>query len=157
MSSDPYGIVDSEELSEKWLLDPRVSVKQGILAEIKNSFGRAGEGWHQGTYEGEKVLILSVLDAQNDIYQSTARIKFVNQQIDLDLPAIPVQYLSPVEPERVGNLVVILHGDRLGEEAIVRDTESGSEKWTVQITGTQLLVEVKRTLMAQIMPVDGTR
>ena len=60
------------ELSEKWLLDSRLTGKP-ILAQIKNSFGRAGEGWHQGKYEGERVIILTVLDTQNDLFAATAR------------------------------------------------------------------------------------
>lgn len=125
------------------------------MAEIKNSFGRAGEGWHQGKYEGEKVIILSVLDTHNDVYASTATCQFVSSQTDLDRPTIPVQYLVPVEPERVGDMVIIVHGERIGEEGKVQD--DGSDQWMVSVTGTQLLVEVRRSAMARLMPVDGAR
>lgn len=139
------------ELPEKWLLDPTLSTKKGMLAEIRHSNGRSGEGWHNGDYEGEKVVILSVLDTHNDSFRSTATVRFLNPQVTLDQPVIPVEYLTPVPPDRTGDEVIILQRDRRGTRGKLRDAPSDSEDWIVSITGLNLMVDVKRNLLIKVV------
>ena len=139
------------ELPDKWLLDSALSNKKGMLAEIRNSTGRTGDGWHGGDYEGEKAVILSVLDTHNDSFRSTATIRFVNPQVSLDQPVIPVEYLTPVFPDKIGDEVIILHGDHKGSRAKTRESVD-SEAWFVSIAESHLMVEVKRKFLIKFVP-----
>ncbi len=144
------------ELSEKWLLDPKLSSQQGMLAEIRHSIGRSGEGWHGGDYEGEKVIILSVLDTHNENYRSIATVRFLSPHISLDQPVIPVEYLTPVLPDKIGDEVVILQRDRRGTRGKLREALPDSEDWIIQIPDLNLMVEVKQNLLVKVVPVDGS-
>ncbi len=68
--------------------------------------------------------MLSVFDTHNDAFESTARVRFFNPVDPLTpiLP-VPVQYLWPVHPERVNEIVVVLAGAMKGADARVESIE----------------------------------
>ena len=136
-------------MSDKWLLDPIIYSKRGIVAELKRTTD--GREWQDGKYDGEKVIVRSVLDTRDSTFQSTAEVQFLNSQVPLDKPVVPVEFLWPVEPERTGDTVLILEdGPRKGEEGKVREADADSDKWTVSITGTHLIVEIKRRMLVKL-------
>lgn len=139
----------SAEVPERWLLDPTISSKSGILAELKPTSD--GREWQEGKYDGEKVVIHDILNAHDTGHQSIARVEFLSPHIPLDKPAIPVDFLYPVEPERTGDHVLILEdSSRKGEEGKIREADPDSDKWTVSITGTHLIVEIKRRMLVKL-------
>ncbi|TCD60658.1 transcription elongation factor spt5 [Steccherinum ochraceum] len=143
-----FGPLD-DEVPEKWLLDPIVSSKKGILAEIKRTSD--GRDWQEGKYDGEKVVIRSVLDTRDSNFQSTAEVQFLNSQVPFDKPVIPVDFLYPVEPERTGDTVLVLEdGPRKGDEGKVREADPDSNTCAVSIVGTHLIVEIRRRMLVKL-------
>lgn len=143
--------LSATEVPEKWLLDPAISSKKGILAEVRRTSD--GRDWQDSKYDGEKVVIRSVLDTRDSAFQSTAEVNFLSPHVPFDKPVIPVEFLYPVEPERTGDTVIILEdGPRKGEDGKVREADPDLDKWTVSITGTHLIVEIKRRMLVKLHP-----
>ena len=119
------------------------------MAEIRRTSD--GRDWEDGKYDGEKVVVRSVLDTRDSGIQSTAEVQFLSSHIPFDKPVIPVDFLYPVEPERTGDMVVIIDdGPKKGEEGKVREADPDLDKWPVSITGTSLIVEVKRRMLVRL-------
>lgn len=119
------------------------------MAELRRTSD--GREWYEGKYDGEKVIVQSVMDTRETSFQSTAEVRFVNSQIPLERPAIPVDFLYPVEPDRAGDTVIVLEeGPRKGEEGKVREADPDLDKWAVSITGTHLIVEIKRRMLVKV-------
>ncbi|OJT06820.1 Transcription elongation factor SPT5 [Trametes pubescens] len=108
------------ELPAKWLLESPFAQKRGSVVEARGTFGK----WHGGDFEGKQGVVLSVFDTHNDAFESTARVRFFNPVDPLTpiLP-VPVQYLWPVHPERVNEIVVVLAGAMKGADARVESIE----------------------------------
>ncbi|THH32845.1 hypothetical protein EUX98_g1361 [Antrodiella citrinella] len=141
--------VESDEVPEKWLLDSVVSSKKGILAEIKRTSD--GRDWQEGKYDGEKVVVRSVLDTRDTNFSSTAEVKFLNPHVPYENPVIPVEFLYPVEPERTGDAIVVLEdGPHKGEAGKVREADPDLTKWAVSIANTHLIVEIKRRMLVKL-------
>ncbi|KAI0088854.1 hypothetical protein BDY19DRAFT_1041717 [Irpex rosettiformis] len=145
-SSVPYtpGPAGDDDVdSDKWLLNPKLSHKPGMLCEITNSFPRGTEkGWLNGNHEHEKVLVLSVFNSGNDRFSSRARIKFFDSPGPNPVPEIPVQLLRPVHPEKSGQEIMMIRGNYEGQDAKVRSVEADGGM-VVSLTGTMLLIETK--------------
>lgn len=95
-----------------------------MLVEVKGSFGgHAGDGWHQGEYEGRQGVVLSITNTGSDDFTSTALVRFLEGGTKL---AVPVQHLWPVQPEKVDEDVLMLHGTYKGSLAKVFAIEGGS-------------------------------
>lgn len=141
-------VLTASTLAEKWLLDPKLSNKPGMLCEITNSFpSRTGtdKGWLEGDHEGEKVLVLSVFNSGNERFSSRARIRFFDKPGPNPVPEIPVQLLRPIHPTKttkIGQEVVMISGNYQGQNAKIRNVEP-SGIIVVSLDGTMLLIEAK--------------
>ena len=94
-----------------------------MLIEVSGTFGPTG--WHNGDYEGRRGIVLSLLNTTNDDFQSTARVRFEKPVNPLQpILAVPVEFLSPVHPEKVGEVVDEMR--RLGRERFVVEMGIGS-------------------------------
>ncbi|KZT73925.1 hypothetical protein DAEQUDRAFT_721415 [Daedalea quercina L-15889] len=119
--------------STHWLLDSAISTKSGMTVDITGSSGGHEDcGWYNGEYEGERGAVLSVFNTGNASFSSTARVKIVEFRDGApSIFAIPVQYLSPVRPERPGQKALVLDGECKGEVAIIREEGSYENEWFV--------------------------
>ncbi|KAI0826435.1 hypothetical protein BC629DRAFT_1434851 [Irpex lacteus] len=148
MPPTPGPVPDDEADAEKWLLDPKLSNKPGMLCEITNSFpSRTGtdKGWLEGDHEGDKVLVLSVFNSGNERFSSRARIRFFDKPGPNPVPEIPVQLLRPIHPTKttkIGQEVVMISGNYQGQNAKIRNVEP-SGIIVVSLDGTMLLIEAK--------------
>ena len=131
---------------------PRIVDKRGLVCEIHNSFERgADKGWLQGDFEGEKVVVLNTFEAR-DAFASRSMIKWFDKPAD-KLPQIPVQYLRPVNPTKIGQEVCLLSGDHLAEDGIVRDVITPNA--VVQLKATILMMEVRLDKLCLTVPVSA--
>ena len=128
---------------ENWIL--YAQNKTGLLCFIDNSWNRGGDtGYMDGEYEHQHVVVLSVFEVgalKNEKLSSRARIKLHDKPESVDLPEIPVQYLSPIHPTQVGDMAEIVYGEYRGASVRVKDISGMQVMVTVDPTG--LLVEVK--------------
>ena len=88
----------------------------------------------------------------NDRYIARARVKWHEKPDGPTLPEIPVQYLRPVQPDRVGQDVVFLQGDNRGYEATIKEISGASA--VVQVTGTRLILDAKLKQLCLRAPGD---
>ncbi|CAL1710127.1 unnamed protein product [Somion occarium] len=150
--SNSFGHNDDDGPPEKWLLHRDVANTKGILVKIRSA---SGSKWQNGLYDGTQCIVLAVLNTFNDDFDSTARIKFLQPSDELTKlqPSIPVQYLGPVEPDRVGDKVVIIHNPtRIGQQGVVRDIDG--DRATISIDGTHVMDEIRRDCLSKIVPTD---
>lgn len=148
-----YFFFITTELDEKWLLDRHFVEKRGLVCEIQNSFERgADKGWLSGDHEGEKVIVISTFETMEG-FSSRCLIKWFDKSKNTaeKLPHIPVQYLRPVPPDKVGDEAVALSGDRKGEECTVMDLTA--QDAVVSVKRTHLIVEIKRDKLCKMVPV----
>lgn len=146
---------DNSYSVDKWLLQPKLANKSGMLCEITNSFPRGTEpGWLKGDYEHQQVLVLSVFNSGNDRFSSRARIKFFDAEGPNPTPEIPVQLLRPVHPEKIGQNIVMIHGQYEGQDAKVRSIEH--DGIVVTLTGTMLLIPTRAEDAVRVEPVEAS-
>lgn len=111
--------VDSSK-EGKWLLDPDVRTKRGILAKICNTFPNA---WHQGEYDGKTVYVLGVQEL-GDSFSARARVRLsAPEYANTSVQVIPTEFLRPIHPENNDEHVLFLQGSHKGDEAVVRSVE----------------------------------
>ncbi|KAH9931558.1 uncharacterized protein B0H18DRAFT_989959 [Fomitopsis serialis] len=136
------------ELSDQWLLEPEFSSQRGMLVDVKGSFGPSG--WFNGDYEGKQGIVVSVFDTKSANFAATANVRFL-EPLDPAKPSlqVPVEVLKPVNPEKYGTEVLILHGPHKGQQARVNMVEAGglmvvtTRQFTVDELGAEKLVVVR--------------
>ena len=135
---------------EKWLLSRDLSNPKGIRVRIRSS---SGTKWQHGNYDEQHGIILSVMNTFNETYDSTAQVRFLQpiDELTQSSPSVPVQFLAPVEPEQ-GDRVDIIHGNRSGQQGVVRDLDG--DKATISIDGTHVIDEIRRDFLAKIVPAE---
>lgn len=146
---------DAAELPARWLLDPDIVSKRGMVVEVKGSFGTAEQTkWHNGDYEGMQGVVLSVFDTHNEHFQRTARVRF-EKSLDptQSYQAVPVDFLWPVHPDKLDEEVMILPPARhKGQEAKVHMVEHGGDM--VITTKTYMVLETNAEKLVRIWNID---
>lgn len=125
-----------------------------MLIVIKGSMGnrRDDQGWCCGDHEGEKGVILSVLNTGHTDIVSSARVRLLNPAEPFVTSfTVPVKFLWPVEPDEPGQNALILDGDGQGEVVKIREEDPAG--WYVSIGRAQYLV-VAADKMVQMLEVD---
>ncbi|KDQ56765.1 hypothetical protein JAAARDRAFT_36254 [Jaapia argillacea MUCL 33604] len=108
----------SFEVPKDWLLDPTLPPKKGMFVKIQGS--RGPKPWFKGEKEGLRGVV-DIVQQGSDYFASTAMIWFPDSSTD---PlTVPVEYLVPVPPERVGNRVMGLDGEHKGETLTTVDVD----------------------------------
>ncbi|KAH9934104.1 transcription elongation factor Spt5 [Amylocystis lapponica] len=145
-----YGSQEAEfELAPRWLLDPEIVEKRGMLVEVKGSFGESG--WHNGDFEGRQGVVLSIFDTHNERSPRTARVRFFDSP-DSPTMTIPVEILWPVHPENKDDEVLMLHGPQKGEEGHVQSVEKGGGMFVT--TKSYLVVDTSAEKLVRMCNVD---
>ena len=105
---------------------------QGIAVEVRNSFSdNETTGWGNGCLEGKRGVVLNVLRARDDPLSSTATVQLEEESV---LRTIPILYLSPVPPDKVGQIAMVIAEASYGQVVKLRsleDEDAGS--WLVSI------------------------
>ena len=127
--------ITSTGSSSPWLLDPIVSMKNGMTVVLTGTHrGPGGSGWYNGDYESELGIVLSVLNTGNLVFPSTAQVKILKARAgDPSSFAIPVEFLAPVRPERPGQKALVLDGECKGEVAVIREEGAYEGEWFVSV------------------------
>ena len=99
-------------------------------------------------------MVLSLLNTTNDTFESTARVRF-DDPVDVLTPilAVPVQFLSPVHPEKQGEDVVILAGTSKGSLARVEAVESRNAMVIITLVNF-LVIDSAPELLVRFLQVD---
>ena len=134
----------SIEIRENWLLHPSLVDVQGMMVEIRGSFGGSDNGmqsWGGGDYEGTRGIVLSVLNIRGNPQASTGQVKFLDVPTgSQDIFVVPVAYLWPIEPTQLGEGAVVLHGAHRG--FLVKLREEVLRGWFVSTGTLKLNVEI---------------
>ena len=126
----------------------------GLVVTVRGSANTAtSSGWHNGTLEGVKGIVLSVFNTgpNRRMFESTARVKF-QRPLDpgMDILVVPVTYLWPVRPDGAGQEAVIIGGRYVGEFARLREEVSGG--WFVSAAYEHF--EIDGEYLVRVLPVD---
>lgn len=94
-----------------WLLDPAFQDKK-VLMEITGTLG----AWHGGELEGAKGFVANVFRTPGD---TLITIEYIDPGRAGTTVEVPINYLSPIRPERVGDHAIPLEGPAKGTEVIL--------------------------------------
>lgn len=117
-----------------WLLEDALQDNWvGILVVIQ---GTTGE-WLDGELEGKPAVVLSVFNTRNETSPSTAYVRFLATESVTGTPpeekmSVPVRYLAPVWPWKVGQFALILRGEYAGQVAKLREDCEGG-RWFISV------------------------
>ncbi|KAL6302286.1 hypothetical protein BKA93DRAFT_405442 [Sparassis latifolia] len=150
LSGGAYSGVETRFASVKWLTEPEIASKRGMIVEVKNSFGE--NGWHKGDYEGRQAVVLTVSDMHNQ-FGARARVRFLQPiDPDVDVHTIPVEFLWPVHPERTEDDALVLHGPQKGQEAKVHAVQQGGVM--VVTTKAYVVLEITSEKLCKMWNID---
>ncbi|KAI0789794.1 hypothetical protein C8Q75DRAFT_764891 [Abortiporus biennis] len=143
------------KLQSTWILQPAMSEPRGILVVLNDTFGDPLTGygnWFNGTYEGVHGIVVSVFNIHDDDSTSTARVKFLD---DINrIFAVPVKFLLPTHPEKVGQKAVVIHGEHCG--SVVKLREEVDVRFFVSVGMVYFGIEAEKMAVVVDVDRDGT-
>ncbi|KAH0831224.1 hypothetical protein J3R83DRAFT_13804 [Lanmaoa asiatica] len=102
---------DEDDSTPNWLLDPAFQDKK-VVMEITGTLGR----WHDGELNGAKGFVTNVFRTPGD---TLVTIEHTDPGRAGTTVEVPIMYLTPVQPEQVGDHAIPLEGPSRGIEVIL--------------------------------------
>ncbi|KAF8452579.1 hypothetical protein L210DRAFT_3437059 [Boletus edulis BED1] len=132
---------DEDDSTPTWLLDPVFQNKK-VLVEITSTLGT----WHGGELNGAKGFVTSVFRTPGDTLIAIEHIDPGRAGTTVD---VPINYLSPVRPEQVGDHALVLEGTDRGIEVILSQ-QVASEIWQVSKSLDSDMITCLETAMVKL-------
>ncbi|KAG9308343.1 hypothetical protein JVU11DRAFT_12109 [Chiua virens] len=118
----PGVLATEDDSTPTWLLEPAFKDKK-VLMEVSGTLGK----WHDGEYNGCKGFVTNVFQSSGDVLITIEHIEGSRAGTTLE---VPITYLSPVQPNKVGDHALLIEGATQGTEVILSQ-QVMSEMWQV--------------------------
>jgi accessory colonization factor AcfC len=109
-------------------------------------------GYRQGDYEKRRGYVVSVSNPQSALDTTAAR--EANVIFDGDdrtmVMAFAVEYLTPVQPAAVKDMVLVLDGPRKGQILVVQDLVAEGPQCVVSSVPPGVMFEISKDILVQI-------
>jgi len=133
---------EEEDSTPMWLLDPVFKDKK-VLMEVTGTLG----GWHGGEFERAKGFVTNVFRTPGD---TLITIEFIDSGREGTTEEIPINYLTPVQPEQVGDHAIPLEGPAKGMDVALSQPLTIPGVWLVSKSLNSEVVTCLENMMVKL-------